>query len=202
MRLAVPRVLIVASATVLLPQAAQAHSAFEGAGNFYGGLLHPLLVPAEALSIAAAALLMGTSGLRHSQAGVLATAVGLAIGLTVMQLHPVDRDLTSVLLAVALLAGVAVAGGLRPAVPIAATLVFVIGFAVGADAAPESGKMSERLAATAGTIAGGTFLTAAIAVLALGREVFWQRIAIRIGGSWIAAISMLYLAWQASQAGR
>ena len=43
---------------LLMPaDAALAHPAFEGAVGFYGGLLHPLLVPAHALAVTVTGLL-------------------------------------------------------------------------------------------------------------------------------------------------
>ena len=55
-----PLVIIICMIVVLaLPGTASAHSGFAGATGFTGGLLHPLLVPAHILVVAALGLLIG-----------------------------------------------------------------------------------------------------------------------------------------------
>ena len=65
---------------------ALAHMPFQGIGGFYGGLLHPVLVPAHALSLVALGLLIGQQSDRRivSIIFTLALAAGLiAIALAI-----------------------------------------------------------------------------------------------------------------------
>ncbi len=178
---------------------AQAHSPFEGAGDFYGGLLHPLLIPAEAMAVVAAGLVMGSSGQKHSRAGWPAIALGLATGLLAARIRPASWDPTFVLSCLALIAGATVSAGLRPPAPILVFLALLLGIAVGVDAAPDAAPLPAWLLAATGALIGATLLTAVVIALALHRKTYWQLIAIRIAGSWIAAIAMLHIAWQITQ---
>ena len=48
--------------SVLSSKGAIAHGAFKGIGNFYGGVLHPVVVPAHLLALIAAGLFVGRQG--------------------------------------------------------------------------------------------------------------------------------------------
>ena len=47
---------------LLAPGLAVAHSPMQGIGNFYGGILHPILVPSHLLALLSLGLLIGQSG--------------------------------------------------------------------------------------------------------------------------------------------
>ncbi|HET9068330.1 MAG TPA: hypothetical protein VFN28_06770 [Amaricoccus sp.] len=188
-----------AAALVLLPAPAAAHGMLEGVSELYAGLLHPLVVPAEALALVAAALLLGASGRAACRAGLPALAGGLAAGLALGR-HLPPTLATPALLAVAFLAAGLVTAGLRLPPAAAALLAAAAGAAVGIDAQPDPGTL--RQAATAGiaTIIGACALAAVVAALVLGRERGWQRVAARVGASWITACAILYFAWLAAPA--
>src|SRR5690554_1493460 len=64
-----------------LPQLAWSHSPIAGIGQFYGGLLHPLMVPAHTLTLTVFALLIGQSGIRAMRLGYPPFMLCLAVGL-------------------------------------------------------------------------------------------------------------------------
>jgi len=75
--------------------------------------------------------------------------------------------------------------------PLAALTGLVHGLEnAGAFVASDSG-----LVAVAGIVAAVLVLTLLIAALAVSPRAAWTRIALRVGGSWIAAIGMLMLGW-------
>ncbi len=182
-----------AATLALTPGEALAHGVVEGVGDIYAGLLHPLLVPGEALTLLALALLMGSSGLNAARFGIPALAAGLAVGL-LAGAHVPSALATPPLLAVALVAAALVAAGARLAPVAVAVLAAAAGVAVGVDAHPESNALRPALVGGAATVLGGTALTLAIAALVLGRTALWQRVAVRVAGSWIVATAVLYLA--------
>ena len=70
-----------AAATLAAAANARAHGSLEGVGDFYAGLLHPVVAPAELVAIIAVGLLLGFCGPEHSRPGVAAFACGLLLGM-------------------------------------------------------------------------------------------------------------------------
>lgn len=181
----------------LLPLPAAAHAMVEGMGSFYAGLLHPLLVPAEALALVAVALLLGSSGRAACRAGLVALAAGLAAGLALGN-HVPATYATPSLLAAAFVSAALVSAGLRLPAAAAAPIATLAGLALGIDAQPEGGPLTQVLAASAATLLGGTAAALVLAGLALGSDHGWPRIAVRVAGSWVTASAILYFAWLAA----
>jgi urease accessory protein len=172
---------------------AHAHNVI-GVGGFYGGLLHPALVPAHALAIVALGLLAGQQTPPHSRG--LVALFGLAhmagIMAIVLAFAPDDPDL--VLLAVAALAGIGVAIAHPLSALVTGPLVAVAGIAIMLDSVPqEIFMLATFLALTATAIAAVVIMTAVVAI-ALRLKHGWPAIAVRVVGSWIAASAILVLA--------
>lgn len=79
----------------LLPGAALAHDAFGDLGPFYGGLLHPVMAPAQTLLLAAVAILLARQPLSEVRvaylAAVLAGAIAIVLNGVLPQLAPSVR---------------------------------------------------------------------------------------------------------------
>lgn len=189
----------VAGLVVIHPATAAAHGMLQGVGNIYAGLLHPLLVPAEALAVVAAALLLGCSGRAACRTGVPALAAGLAVGLALGR-HVSPSFATPVLLAVAFLAAGLVTAGIRLPPTAAAAIAAFAGVAVGIDSQADPGALHEIIVTGAATVIGAATLAVAVAGLVLGRERDWHRVAVRVSASWITACAILYFAWLATSA--
>jgi hypothetical protein len=200
----------------LLPGAAHAHGEVEGIGPFHGGLLHPVLAPAEALAIVALGLLLGFSGQAAVRAALLPLVLGLSCGLGVLFLLQLDLtpyfpqlDALTYLLRLAtiavwllpistLIGAALVAAGLQVPPTVAASLAAITGFAIGADAVPIVHWWRETLIACIGAAVSVTALTLMVAALLIGREQQWQRIGMRIASSWIVASTAMILALEAA----
>ena len=161
-------------------------------GGFAGGLLHPLLAPAHLLSLIGLGLLAGGGPLRARGAIVAAFALGLAGGLGAIAFAAGETPANDVLLAAAVICGVIAATGLPGPAWFAAPLALIIGSAVGLDSPPETISMHEAALMLAGTFCGGIAALALIAVAAAALARL--AIALRVAGSWIAAIAILVLA--------
>jgi hypothetical protein len=182
---------------VLLPQPAEAHGVLEGVGDFYAGLLHPVVVPGEALAIIAVGLLLGSSGVAACRLGLAALATGLLCGLALARGVVIGEPMsTSLLLGVAFVAAALVTVGLHLPTAAAAVLSLLGGVAVGLDARTEAVALFAVLTAGSGTVLGGTITAAVVCALVVGREKFWQKVASRVAGSWITASAILYFTWQ------
>jgi urease accessory protein len=165
-------------------------------GGFYGGLLHPLVVPAELMAVLAVGLLIGAGGRATCRAGLIVFAAGVTAGLLIARSISASIDLTTSLpLGVGLVAGILVAAGIQVPTALASLVALAAGMAIGIDAAPEAEALSPLLVAGVATVLGSTLAVMLVAVLVLDRNVHWQVVAVRVAGSWIAACSIIYFGW-------
>jgi hydrogenase/urease accessory protein HupE len=176
----------------LAPEAALAHAPIKGIGTFYNGVLHPVLVPAHLLLIFGVGLLLGQHAPRASRAGWFAFVVAFWTGLAGAWLEYSIPDV--VLLALALCAGLLVALDRIGHLGIAFALAAAAGFCLGLDSAPEGIAESERWLALLGTATGGVLLISYVGGLAAALVRPWQRIGVRVAGSWTAAGAGIVLA--------
>jgi hypothetical protein len=164
-----------------------------GLGPFYDGALHLLLSPEELLAVLALSLLAGQGGKASSRWMVtalplswgLAGVLGLGLGVAV--------DVQWVKITLLTLLGVLVAAGLRlpPAAMVVVTVL--VGTVLGLD---NGGAI---------VVAGGVALVGIVAVvlvlsllasaLAVALRADWTRIALRVAGSWVAAVGILMAGW-------
>jgi len=190
-------IVVFVALSLLLPSVAHAHLVQTGFGTFYDGMAHLMITPGDLLVVMGLGLLAGLRG-REISRGVLVTLPGAWLG--------------------GGLIGMWVARG--GAMPLLTTLTFgLIGLLVALDRKlPRAGVVA--LACIAGLLHGyvnGATMTAAgmdwlalvgavvmgfVLVTLLPAAVVsvrpaWARIAVRVAGSWIAAIGMLMLGWLA-----
>lgn len=178
-----------------LPGVACAHSPVPGLGRFYNGMLHPVLAPAPLIALLALGLLIGQRGLGANPRAVLAFALGLGLGLAAAARFagpPIE---------IGLLAGGVVTAGVTLAMlelsPAAlALLAAVLGAAAGFGLADPTGGDGRWLILT-GSWLGAALCTLGTAALAELATRPWQRVAVRVVASWLAAsaILVLTLAW-------
>jgi urease accessory protein len=174
---------------------AQAHWMNSGFGPFYDGLAHPLISPEDLLPAVAMTLLAGLGGARPGRL-VLATlpaawlagmAAGWAIGL------PAAPAWLSAVVTVLL--GALVAGDLRLRLGVvigsAAALGALHGYDNGHDLAATTGGLVAIAGIACSLFAIVSLLAGQTAVL----RAQWARLAVRISGSWIAAVGLLMLGW-------
>jgi urease accessory protein len=176
---------------VFWPTASEAHSPIPSIGALYGGLLHPFLVPSQLMLLLAVNLAVGSSGRAPARLGSIAIIVGLSVGLVFGAPLPIAALSAKILLVAALACAIPVifAATLGPSVAFVCSCL--AGLLVGLDSAPESGPFGPVLLASVGTFIGGALLTLIVLALSVSVTRDWQRIGIRVLGSWIAAASIL-----------
>ena len=178
-----------------LPVPAYAHLVNSGLGPFYNGMLHLLLSPGDLLAVLAVSLLAGQSGKASARWAAIALPLawggaalaGLALG--------TSAGLGWVEVALLIGLGVLVAAGVRLHASVMAPLAALTGLVHGLENAGALVASYSGLVAVAGIVAAVLVLTLLIAALAVSLRAAWTRIALRVGGSWIAAIGMLMLGW-------
>jgi urease accessory protein len=180
---------------------ASAHSAVKGSSDFYAGFIHPLTALEHVLPFVALGLLAGQQG-RRGQPAVLAFSLSLMAGaISALPTGPMPyvglvNILSSVLLGILLAAAWRLPMQLLYAIAIAFGLShgFANGTAITGDIHPYlfiPGVGLAGLIVTAYGMISADFL--------LRQKAAWMHIAIRVAGSWIAAIGILVLAtsWKA-----
>ena len=179
------------------PNLAAAHAGLGGGGGFLSGVFHPFVAIEHLIVLLGLGFLAGRAPRERRGPGFVLLGVGLLSGVAVAQAVP-GTTVTAGILGLAV-----VTGGLISLAPhwlsavLLAGLAGVIGLAVGLDTDIITG-WQDGLAALAAPTAGlvtGVYLivldAAALASLA-ARPPF--PIAVRVAGSWIAAIGLMLLA--------
>ena len=194
---AAPRAGLALAALLIGVGPACAHDVVAGVGGFYGGLIHPLLVPAHGLALAALGLLIGQQTPRAGLKAVFAAA--LLLGVIVIVSAFAARDVDYAILGIAAAAGVAVAIARPLSVVVSCPLAAVAGVAIELDSVPQGISMQTTFLALAGTAVGAFLVVMFLADLAVCLQRDWQRIGARVAGSWIAASAILVLALRLSR---
>ena len=173
--------------------AAAAHSAFPGAGAFYSGVYHAAVVPAHAVALLAFGLLLGQRGLQRHVNVFIAMGASLALAGAAARLGlAIELEVPVLVLA----AACALCVVLDRALPAAALMALALGIGVGIGLGSTLDGLAPRAQwlALAGTWLGSMAGAALPANLADAAKRPWQRIAIRVVGSWLAAAALLVLA--------
>ena len=177
---------------------ADAHSTVKGVGDLYAGLLHVLTALEHVLPFIALSLLAGQRGLKaQAEAVLLVFPVALMIGATAALWIPPVPGLAFFNIASAILLGGLVASAWLMPRALFYGLVVLFGISHGfANGEAISASIKAYLFILGIGLAG-------LAVLAYGtlmidfllkRKAGWVHIAVRVAGSWIAAIGVLVLA--------
>jgi urease accessory protein len=183
---------------VLIASAAEAHTPFVGVGDFYAGMLHPVTALEHVLPIVALGLLIGQRlSVRKIQWLLVVFPLIFALGATAawwIQSLP-GVTLINLLSAAVLGLLIALAWPAPPTLVYALATLFGLthGFANGINAASGIRPLQfiSGLALSVflllAYVAGGTDYL-------LKRKLGWLSIAVRVAGSWIAAVGILVVA--------
>lgn len=180
-----------AAAFLFRADPAFAHLPIEGVGGFHGGLLHPILVPAHALSVVALGLFIGRQRERRIPSSIF--AVALIAGLIAIA-RAVEAPVGNVMLANTALLGGLVAMAWAPPQPLGWLLAAVAGATLALDSPPQAITIAEANLMLVGTALGACLAVAVVGAMTSYLTTAWQQIAVRVLGSWIAASAILVFA--------
>ncbi len=186
---------------MMIPGKVAAHGGLPGGGGFYSGVAHPVLAVEQFLALLAFGLLLGrqTGAYARSPLGVL--VLGVAGGLAFGTMGVADEPM---LLAMALVCGAGVAVSLPPPIWGTAVLAGLIGWLVGRGTDVPSTIPASLVDASmpyAGVFVGVVLITLNAAALAMVAQGPVPRTAVRVLGSWIAAIALMVVALRISGTG-
>jgi hydrogenase/urease accessory protein HupE len=179
--------LVVASA-----HPAAAHTLSNRFGDFYGGVLHPLTALEHALPILAVGLLAGQQGERAARWLVLVFPLALLCGAVLAGVTPPLASARLLNAASFVVLGLLVAAGWR--LPL--SLLIALGAAFGLSHGYENGRAMAPDASVhlfvLGVAAAGGLVTALVSAATIDLAATpWSRVAVRVAGSWIAAIGIM-----------
>jgi urease accessory protein len=177
---------------VVYADPALAHVPIEGAGGVYGGLLHPYLVPAHAMSLVALGLLIARAD-NHGMP-LLVYALALIAGLVALTYAIGETRAGDLLVGIAGVAGALLALDWTPPRLLLWLLAAFGGGALALDSPPDTTSIEEANQMLIGTGIGALGALGAVVGGALHLTRSWQRLGVRIVGSWIAASAILVLA--------
>lgn len=187
------RFVYIFAAFFLFPRQALAHVPFEGLSDLYNGILHPMFVPAHVLMLIAAGLYLGKHGSKIPavlMVFILFTAAGLAAAG-----FSLGGEVEPLLLGGAAIVGLLVSANFGIPKPFYLIIAALTGFIIGLDSAQDSLIGKARIFSLLGSGFGICFLFLyPLAFADYFGDKNWQKIGIRIVGSWVAASSFLVLA--------
>ncbi len=171
-----------------------AHLVTTGLGPLFDGIGHVIVTPEDLLPVVALALLAGLGGKRYGRS-VLFTVAGAWLGGGLLGLvFGWGAPLAVTALSFLILGGLVAADrpvNKRTGVGLALALGLVHGQMNGAEMATVGLGVTGLL----GTVGCLFVLVSLVTGLVVGLERPWTRIAVRVAGSWIVAIGLLYLGW-------
>jgi hydrogenase/urease accessory protein HupE len=184
---------LVYCSVLLAPGTALAHSPIKDIGAFYGGLLHPLFIPAHALLLGALGLMLGQQAPAENKIPLLLFLTCAVAGLAIAG-YSSGGEFEAVQLLGSAVIGLLVA--IQPTMPVflRAAGAAAAGLLVGMD----SGQTELASAALFASLVGTWLGMCVLLLCTMGaadylKEKPWQKIGVRIIGSWIAASALLVL---------
>ena len=180
---------------LMWPSVSHAHLVNTGLGPFYDGVSHLAMSPDDLLSALALALLAGLSGVQAGRNVLfILPPVWLVGGLFGLRMEQeVSLALFSILSF--LVTGALVALNRKLPLLLISTLTCCFGFLHGFLNGTAMAQVGGGFLALFGISSAVFVLTALFAALVVSLRAQWSRIAVRVAGSWIAAIGLLMLGW-------
>jgi hypothetical protein len=163
-----------------------------GIGGVPGGILHALLIPEHGMSVVALGLVLGRQEQAARRSGELIFIAALCCGLIVAAVIAEPAIAGDVLMAVTGILGLLIAAAWAPPYlgwPLAA----IAGLGLALDSPPEGTTFDEAIRMLTGSGIGAALALAIVAEGSVRLAGHVQRIAVRVLGSWIAAIAILVL---------
>jgi len=182
---------LLATTLLLFPQSQlQAHISSDGIIDTYSGLLHPFTEPAHLITILALGFMLTQQGNTCPPAGWGSFSIAAFIGL-VASLMGLVLPVTMILLLLCIFFGVLVAAKSCMPLYICVGFSIIAGFIVGLDSTPAPEPLGILIVTVIGTTAGIGIALLAVIVISDACKQYWQQVAIRVAGSWIAASALL-----------
>lgn len=184
--------LVVPVSVVVFHSCAFAHP-MKGVGDFYAGMLHPLTTVDTVLPVIALSLLAGQQQRETAIKIIAAFPAALAAGTLLIALRPVPTALATFEVLITITAGllIALARTFPSWVPVG--LSIFIGLAIGWSNGAEITSGISAVRFVVGLSMVGLLATSYGIGLVRRLKMEWAQVAVRVVGSWLAAVGILVL---------
>ena len=175
---------------------AEAHAVYQGAGDFYAGMLHPLTSPEHVLPMLVLGALAGQNGLKRCEFVLWAFPAAMAAGACTALSVPDLRGILLFNIASAVLLGSLLAAAFTLPSWLILILAAVFGLTHGyANGAVIMGQIRPGVFIAGLVFASFILMAYTVAAISflLRLRPTWIAIAVRVAGSWVAAIGLLVL---------
>jgi hydrogenase/urease accessory protein HupE len=171
-----------------------AHGPISESDHFYHSLLHPLFVPSHLLLLIAFGLLLGQQGAKRSLPALASFSISLIAGLAYTSFSK-GVEVDAFLLTATVVIGLVVAAAQAVGLFLCAIAAAFVGFFTGLNALQETIPVTEKLVPLLGSGIGMMLIVLYAMMFAdyFSNKV-WQKIGLRVIGSWIAASAIMVLA--------
>jgi hydrogenase/urease accessory protein HupE len=177
------------------PVSAEAHVTSTGIGPFYDGLAHFLMNLEDVIPVLALALLAGLRGVSYGRRALFTLPIAWLFG-AAAGLRSVPSDAHPIFAAGwFLLFGGLVAADADVSLPTTTALAMVLGLSHGYLNGTGMGRSLSALVILLGLGFAIFVSVALVAASVVKLRAAWGRIAVRVGGSWIASSGLLMLGW-------
>lgn len=180
----------------LVPPTAFGHDLGGHYGAFLDAAIHPLTELDHVLAFFALGLFAGQQGAPAAWRSLAAFVAGLLFGIILSAVLPASTGALRFLgvfnLASLFVLGSLVAAALRPPVWLVGFLAVLFGASHGLENGIDLAEALSVLSVL-GVLAAGLVAAAPVAALVVSLCAGWQRVAVRVAGSWIAAIGLIAL---------
>jgi hydrogenase/urease accessory protein HupE len=179
----------------LAPLSAHAHLVQTGFGTFYDGINHFLITPEDLLVVVGLGLFAGLNGRKPSRSVLIGLPAAWLIGGLVGMHAATDSTLPWITtLSFGIIGGLVAADARIPdfaIIAITGAMGLLHGFVNGATMAPGGADWLAVAGVTTATLMFASVLGAIVVSL----KADWQRIVVRVAGSWMVAICLLMFGW-------
>lgn len=187
------RLLLPLALLALAPTPAFAHE-FPGAGDFYGGMLHAITSLDMLLAMVALGILGGQQGRGPALNVLAAFPLAILAGGVLGIVGAAPSDVTRALVVAMVLLGLLVAAARPLPSGMVLVLAVILGLLVGTGNAAEMGAGTIAWRFLPGVALAGLLVVSWLVGFVRWLSAPWTRIALRVGGSWIAATGIMVLA--------
>jgi urease accessory protein len=181
-----------AAAGALLPLTAQAHGWNGGHSPVFSGFMHVITNPAFILPLAALALLASRGGRRWLLLCQWLIGAGVALGAGAAGAGYAWHGVVIANRVFIILAGLPVAAALPVPGAVVPGIVLVGAMLTGHELLITDPPAGHALLFGCGAVLGAMALHGAVGVATLLSDAAWTRVAVRVAGSWITAIGVIY----------
>jgi hydrogenase/urease accessory protein HupE len=177
-----------------LPIVVEAHTISKTVGDFYGGIMHTLLVMAHVFPLIALSIIAGQQGPVLARRGLGAFLTALFAGaVTAFYTGPIVAVFYVNMISFIVL-GILAALSLRLPRWFFYCIIIFFGFTHGFQNGMELTDVQSPTLFLTGLLAGGLILFSIFAALTVSIKKEWFQIALRVIGSWVAAMGLMLIA--------